>query len=147
MLSFSFFVFVIYLNPKHGICIPWELQHRPVSRACPRHRFLTALELEAALQDENKTIIPVLIRGGRVPPAEALPATLSAFTKLQSIELRRDYWDHDIKLLTAQFDKKSTEFNPILEDEAESCPVVVTSKIVDAEYMITVGCDGRRIYV
>jgi hypothetical protein len=58
-------------------------------------------ELSLALKD--KKVIPVLVRGGRIPPAEALPEPLKALSQRQGIEIRRDYWNHDIKLLVAQF--------------------------------------------
>ncbi len=67
------------------------------------------LELETALNDGNKTVIPVLIRGGRIPPANVLPEKLAPLSIRQAIELRRDYWAHDIKLLTAQINKTSAK--------------------------------------
>lgn len=51
----------------------------------------------------NKRVIPVLVRGGKVPPSEVLPENIASLPKRQAIELRRDYWEHDIKLLLAQF--------------------------------------------
>jgi TIR domain len=59
-------------------------------------------EIVHALRDENKTVIPVLIGGAEMPPPEALPNDVAPVTSLQHIVLRRDYWDHDIKLLTAR---------------------------------------------
>lgn len=50
----------------------------------------------------GKRMIPVLVRGGKLPPARVLPADLQAMVSRQAIELRRDYWDHDIQLLLAQ---------------------------------------------
>src|SRR5271165_6281954 len=51
---------------------------------------------------ENKRIIPVLVRDARMPPTDVLPETLKALPVRQHISLRRDYWDHDVKLLLAQ---------------------------------------------
>ena len=48
---------------------------------------------------ENKRIIPVLVRDARMPPPDVLPETLKALPGRQDISLRRDYWDHDVKLL------------------------------------------------
>lgn len=59
-------------------------------------------ELQLALETLGKTVIPVLVRGGRIPPVDVLPDPLRALGERQSIELRRDYWHHDIKLLLAQ---------------------------------------------
>lgn len=50
----------------------------------------------------DKRLIPVLVRGGRLPPRHVLPADLSDLVGRQAIELRRDYWYHNIQLLLAQ---------------------------------------------
>ncbi|MDI1318564.1 MAG: toll/interleukin-1 receptor domain-containing protein [bacterium] len=55
-------------------------------------------ELEAALKSGQK-VIPLLVKGGKLPPANALPLSIRSLLHLQAIEVRRDYWDHDIKLL------------------------------------------------
>jgi pterin-4a-carbinolamine dehydratase len=64
-------------------------------------------EVALALKD-NKTIIPILVRDARIPPPDVLPEGLKELPERQVIELRRDYWDHDIKLLLAPFHKKGT---------------------------------------
>lgn len=53
-------------------------------------------EIAYALKDGTKTIIPVLIGGAEMPP----PEDVAPVTSKQAIAIRRDYWDHDIKLLT-----------------------------------------------
>ncbi len=58
-------------------------------------------ELAVALS-ENKRVIPVLVNGARMPPADVLPDTVKSLVQRQGIELRRDYFNHDIKLLLAQ---------------------------------------------
>lgn len=57
---------------------------------------------ELALALKEKKVIPVLVRGARIPPADVLPEPLKALSQRQVIEIRRDYWNHDIKLLMAQ---------------------------------------------
>lgn len=59
-------------------------------------------EIVRALQDQKKTVIPVLIGGAEMPPPEALPDEVAPVTSRQHIALRRDYWDHDIQLLTGR---------------------------------------------
>ncbi|MEO8259580.1 MAG: 4a-hydroxytetrahydrobiopterin dehydratase [Acidobacteriota bacterium] len=54
----------------------------------------------------GKKIIPVRVRGAKLPPASTLPDDLKPFARLQAIEIRRDYWDHDIQLLLAQLDDR-----------------------------------------
>lgn len=55
-------------------------------------------ELSFAFRD-NKTIVPVLVRGAEMPPADVLPEPVKALPDRQQLEIRRDYWDHDVKLL------------------------------------------------
>ena len=50
----------------------------------------------------HKTVVPVRVGGAKLPPARSLPKGLKSLAKLNAIEMRRDYWDHDIKLLLAQ---------------------------------------------
>ncbi len=57
-------------------------------------------ELETALQS-GKRVIPLRVRGARVPSEGELPESLRELFKRQSIEIRRDVWDHDIKQLEA----------------------------------------------
>ena len=64
-------------------------------------------ELAVALGKE-KRVIPVLVRGAKMPPAKVLPEALRRLPKLQAISLRHEYWDHDIKLLLAQVNQKET---------------------------------------
>ncbi|WP_020586230.1 toll/interleukin-1 receptor domain-containing protein [Desulfobacter curvatus] len=58
---------------------------------------------ELALALKGKKVIPVLVRGAKIPPSEVLPEPLKTLPQRQSIEIRRDYWNHDIKLLIEQF--------------------------------------------
>ena len=59
----------------------------------------------------NKRIIPVLVAGGTVPPSSVLPEPIESLSQRQAIEIRRDYWDHDIKLLLAQFGRSMKRRN------------------------------------
>ncbi|MCB1226500.1 MAG: toll/interleukin-1 receptor domain-containing protein [Verrucomicrobiales bacterium] len=55
-------------------------------------------EIETALQS-GKRIIPVIVDGAKVPPEHALPVSIRELFKRQCIEIRRNYWDHDIRML------------------------------------------------
>jgi len=57
-------------------------------------------ELIVALPE--KRVIPVLVRGAKIPPPDALPDRIKSLSQRQAIDIRREYWDHDIKLLLAQ---------------------------------------------
>jgi hypothetical protein len=52
-------------------------------------RDYVRLEIEAALQ-RNIPVIPVLVRGARVPPENLLPATLAPLAYRNAIEVRAD---------------------------------------------------------
>lgn len=62
-------------------------------------------ELILALRE--KKIIPVLVRGAKIPPPEALPDPIKSLSQRQAIDIRREYWDHDIKLLLAHIEQAS----------------------------------------
>jgi TIR domain-containing protein len=56
-------------------------------------------EIAAAVRDNAKIIIPLLVRGARMPPSNVLPKDICALCSKQAIEIRRDYWHQDIQLL------------------------------------------------
>jgi pterin-4a-carbinolamine dehydratase len=56
-----------------------------------------------------KQLVPVLVRGARMPPESALPDNIRMLPQRQYVEIRRDFWDHDIKLLLAQLLHSSSE--------------------------------------
>ncbi len=59
------------------------------------------LELETAL-GASKRVIPVLVRTAQMPPADALPLSIRPLMSRHAIEIRRDYFNHDVQLLLAQ---------------------------------------------
>jgi len=73
-------------------------------------------ELEVALE-KRMNIIPVLVRGAKVPPQSALPASLRELFQRQGIEVRRDYWSHDIKML-------KSALNPQLPPQSIHSPTI-----------------------
>jgi pterin-4a-carbinolamine dehydratase len=66
-------------------------------------------ELTLALEDERKRVLAVLVKGGKVPPPQALPEAIRALTTRQAIPIRNESWDHDIKLLLAQLSSASQQ--------------------------------------
>lgn len=67
-------------------------------------------ELITALATSQKRVIPVLVRGARLPPSDALPSPIHTLLDRQVIEIRRDYWNHDIQLLLAQLHAATASF-------------------------------------
>lgn len=47
----------------------------------------------------GKRVVPVLVRGARRLRADKLPDGLRGLAAVEPLEIRRDYWDHDVKLL------------------------------------------------
>jgi len=77
-------------------------------------------EIAHALRDKHKTIIPVLLSGSEMPPADALPKEIASITSRQYVTLRRDYWDHDLEFLTSRIAPtnkidESAQANPLLK--------------------------------
>jgi hypothetical protein len=50
--------------------------------------------------DRKIRVIPVLVGGARLPPAEELPESLRSLTHRQAREIRSTSWDSDVALLT-----------------------------------------------
>jgi pterin-4a-carbinolamine dehydratase len=55
-------------------------------------------EIEFALR-EDKKLLPLLVKGAKMPPPDKLPTSISALALRQAIDIRDAYWDHDIKLV------------------------------------------------
>jgi hypothetical protein len=62
-------------------------------------------EIEAALA-AGLPVIPVLVEGARMPPAEALPASLAAFARCQAAVLDDAGWQDDVARLTTQLQQR-----------------------------------------
>ena len=63
----------------------------------------------AASFSSNKRVVPVLVRGAKLPPQNALPDALKPLADPQAVEIRRDYWEHDVQLLLAQLDDRRAD--------------------------------------
>jgi pterin-4a-carbinolamine dehydratase len=79
------------------------------------------LEIETALR-EHKHIVPVLLRGAVMPPAEVLPDSVRGLTEIQAVEIRSPYWDHDVKLLLQQL-QHSPGANHVDDERFDPYPV------------------------
>jgi TIR domain len=66
------------------------------------------LEIVNALSRRDVRVIPVLIEGASMPPAESLPEEVRALTRKQAVHLRDDAWDHDVDRLAAAITGDST---------------------------------------
>ena len=74
------------------------------------------LEIEAAFRAEVP-VIPILVAGAKMPPAEALPTSLQAFSRCQAVELMESRWRDDANRLIGSL---QTQF--AIESEAPPSP-------------------------
>jgi hypothetical protein len=77
-------------------------------------------EIEQALT-QHKEVIPVVVDGARIPPAEKLPKSISDLANRQAIEIRTTYWDHDMKLLLSRLE--SLAETPPVQESAGLYPI------------------------
>ena len=76
------------------------------------------LELEAALT-RNVRVIPVLVKGARMPRADELPTSLAKLGRQQAVELSSSRFDVDIQRLLSVLDRAITERQEQARQEAE----------------------------
>ena len=80
------------------------------------------LELEAALT-RNVRVIPVLVKGARMPRADELPTSLAKLARQQAVELSSSRFDVDIQRLLSVLDRAITERQEQARQEAERAAV------------------------
>jgi hypothetical protein len=73
-----------------------ELQRR---LALPERDFVR-IEVARVLKSGHR-VVPVLLRGATLPPAEDLPGDMKALSRRQAMTLRDEAWDADVKRLVA----------------------------------------------
>ncbi len=69
------------------------------------------LETAAALA-RNVRVVPVLVEGAQMPPAESLPAELRTLTRRQAVELRDSRWEDDIQALVKVLERVLAQTTP-----------------------------------
>ena len=62
------------------------------------------LEVATALQ-RDIVVIPVLVQGAAMPPADALPAALAPLTRRNAIELSDARWQYDVERLVTELER------------------------------------------
>jgi TIR domain len=103
------------------------------------------LEISWALKRRLR-VIPVLVRGARMPGAKALPEELKRLAVRNAVELRHAHWNSDLQLLVTALRKivgspkvEAVEESPIeaepeiedapTEDEIESLPAIEPASV------------------
>ncbi len=94
----------------------------------------------------NKKILPVLVNQAKMPPPDKLPSAVASITNRQAIEIRTDYWDHDIKSVLEQLE--SAVKNSSL-DRTSSDRTSISTLIQEARAKISANiraqCERMRI--
>jgi hypothetical protein len=70
------------------------------------------LELAAALARPEVLVIPVLVEGAPMPPADALPAEIRGLARRQAVALRDDTWDSDVVRLVRSLETAAQPLQP-----------------------------------
>jgi pterin-4a-carbinolamine dehydratase len=78
-------------------------------------------ELEFALANE-KVIVPVMIGGAVIPPSDKLPPSLVRLFDSNVLEVRNEYWNHDLEMLDGQL-KRHTSPQESAQDVAGPYPI------------------------
>lgn len=102
-------VVLVILGPS------WLKEGKGGSRRIDNESDWVRREIEHALNHGQK-IIPLLVKGARVPPSTFLPQSIQGLLHYQAIEIRSTYWDHDIRLLVETL--KSGSIFPIYDSDA-----------------------------
>ena len=79
-------------------------------------------ELEVAFSRQIR-VVPVCVGETISLPEDKLPETVRALAKLQRLEIRRDYWDHDVKLLINTLRQSFIMREPLPASEYSPYPI------------------------
>jgi hypothetical protein len=60
-------------------------------------------EIQLALE-RGKTVMPLLVRHGRMPPREALPSEIASLSERQAFAMRAESWSHDVELVLRELE-------------------------------------------
>ncbi len=64
------------------------------------------IEVATALARSDVRVIPVLVRGARMPKTQDLPEDLQSLARRQAFELRHDRWNVDVQVLISALEKR-----------------------------------------
>jgi len=87
------------------------------------------LEVEQAIATSTR-LLPILVRGAQIPPADVLPEPMRPLTHRQALEIRAAYWDHDVKLLFRQI--AETDQSPGDDEAFEVFPRFKTDETAES---------------
>ncbi len=94
------------------------------------------IELSAALADEGVTVVPVLVNGANLPPADKLPSSLATLVVRNSIRLSDDSWPRDVDRLAGRIEQLSSADPAQRLDEVEQPPASVQETVRNAVFEV-----------
>jgi hypothetical protein len=71
------------------------------------------LEVETALADDSVRVVPVLVGGARMPPANLLPESLAALTRRNAASLVDEHWRSTMEELVEVLERIREEVAPV----------------------------------
>jgi len=90
-------VLVLYASPKWLGVQPDE--YGRTTRRIDDPKDWVRKEVETALADSQKLVIPVLFNDAKLPPDDALPDTLKSIRHIQQQQIREAHWKNDLQPL------------------------------------------------
>ena len=101
-------------------------------------------EIQLALE-HGKTLVPLLVRHARMPPADALPPDIAALSERQAFAMRTESWQHDVEFvlraLEPQLGRRGA--SPPAEPPSPAPPPVTA----DDFRAVALGFDSRDVSV
>lgn len=88
-----------------------------------------ATELSAALSEPEVTVIPVLVDGASLPPAQALPPTLRGLSTRNAVALHHEAWDDSFQRLSAAVSKVLAPAVQALDPQATEAAAGLTPEM------------------
>ncbi len=116
-------VLLVVIGPEWAE--PGEGQTRP--RISDPNDFV-GLEVGTALRRSDVTVIPLLVAGGRMPAAEALPEPLRPLTRRNALELSDVRWHYDVGRLVGVLERLLAQRCP----PGEPCALAPVDGAADA---------------
>jgi len=105
------------------------------------------LEIATGLALPRVLVVPVLVEGMAMPPAEDLPGTIRALGRRQAVSLRDETWDADVDRLVAAVTRSSPPARAARAKSAALVVAVLALAILAATFMARRfrGADGGAV--
>jgi hypothetical protein len=154
-LNASEVVLILYSKPKKWLGVKVN-KYGKTERRIDEPNDWVKREVERALSDQKKILIPILLSNEKLPPTDSLPESIKRITECQTIKIRKTNHDEDIDVLIKYIRKKtnnsgSKNSNDVIEEEEETLKywsnVFVKQPLRLPGPIWTVNCDRKEAYI